>query len=175
MYPSRVCVVIHSFMTVCARQIAFHKFFHTQQFHFHLVIFTLTLLSRLCRCNLRTSVVVSRHSLGVRTSALSPFACVTTGHEPKPRIGTLCRPGQPLPHKQNTRKLVHSRRNTVIVTTIGHDHNTSTIQSNFRKSIPKEESLGTFAEAQIVLNHTSHPNCLARVDSLRTLIDFLGL
>ena len=36
----------------------------------------------------------------------------------------------------------------MIVAAIGHDCNTSTIQSNFRKSVPKEESLGTFAEAQ---------------------------
>ena len=92
-----------------------------------------------------------------------------------PSLGlVLCIAQDSLCHTSKTREsFVHSRRNTVIVTAIGHDHNTSTIQSNFRKSIPKEESLGTFAEAQIILNHTSHPNCLARVDSLRALIDFL--
>ena len=63
----------------------------------------------------------------------------------------------------------------MIVAAIGHDCNTSSILSNFAKSIPKEESLGTFTEAQIVLNHTSRPKHRARVDLLRVLIDFLWL
>ena len=74
---------------------------------------------------------ISDIPLGVCTSVSLPFACVMTGCKPKPRTGALHHLGLTLPHKQRTRKLVHSRRNTVIVAVIDHDCNTSSILSNF--------------------------------------------